>query len=65
MCKQSVTKELGGSLFKSPKKYGPFTHAIVVDPWGNKLDCIQPFRPLTFILAQNVELRLDYLLPFV
>lgn len=30
-------KELGGAIFKVPKKEGPFTDAIVVDPWNNKL----------------------------
>ena len=30
-------KELGGNLFKAPKRNGPFTDAIVEDPWGNKL----------------------------
>jgi hypothetical protein len=30
-------KELGGSIFKKPKKDGPFIHAIVKDPWGNTL----------------------------
>ena len=30
-------KELGGAIFKPPKKDGPFIDAIVVDPWNNKL----------------------------
>jgi extradiol dioxygenase family protein len=30
-------KELGGTIFKAPKKDGPFTYAIVNDPWGNKV----------------------------
>jgi len=30
-------KELGGTLYKSPNRNGPFIYAIVEDPWGNKL----------------------------
>jgi len=30
-------KELGGTVFRAPKKDGPFTSATVEDPWGNKL----------------------------
>src|SRR5688500_9398510 len=30
-------KELGGTIFKAPKKSGSFTNAIVKDPWSNKL----------------------------
>jgi predicted enzyme related to lactoylglutathione lyase len=33
-------KELGGTIFKTPKKDGPFTYAIVKDPWGKNWDCI-------------------------
>jgi lactoylglutathione lyase len=30
-------KELSGTIFKTPKKEGPFTHAIVIDHWSNKV----------------------------
>ena len=30
-------KELGGTISKAPKVEGPFTNAIVIDPWSNKL----------------------------
>lgn len=30
-------RNFGGIIFKAPKKDGPFTVAIVKDPWGNKL----------------------------
>lgn len=30
-------RELGGTIYKPPKKNGPFTDAIAEDPWGNQL----------------------------